>query len=628
MTLITLDRIERRFGDVEVLTRASMRVDEGDRIGVVGGNGTGKTTLIRILAGVDDADRGTRTARRHLRIAYAKQIPELGSGTTVLSFVERGDGEFQELENRVRALEHGLAKTPGDERLLAEYGELQGAFEAGGGYSREHLCRKVLGGVGFAEEDWQKDVSVLSGGERSRLVLASMMTAPAELLILDEPTNHLDIQGIDFVENHIARYVGAVVVISHDRHFLDAVARRIVEVEGGTTAAYKGNYSAYREQRDQQIIAEARVYKNQQEFIDKEMEYIRRNMAGRMSTQAKGRLKKLQRLQFLAAPRRDTRHMKLEFVGGRGLAGQTMLEAEDVTLTVPGGRELVRGASFRLLHGETVGMIGRNGTGKSTMMMTLAGLREPQGGKIVRAYGVKVGYFSQQVSDLPQAVTALEAMRELEPQATEKELRDHLALFLITGDQAEEMVANLSGGQKQRLSLARLVRSDYDLLCLDEPTNHLDIQGREALQEALSGYPGAILMITHDRHLLERATDRVLLIEDGRVRSFDGGLSQCLEALAAERSQRRSAEGRTKRPSRESAGRKNQAAAGKIRNPMMFQRLEEEIFSLEEELEVLREEMTKEENYRDAERMRGLQERESELQKQLADGYARWENWS
>jgi len=651
VTLINLEHIERRFGDVDVLTGASLRVEAGDRIGVVGGNGTGKTTLVRILAGVDEPDRGARTVARDLRIAYAEQAPTLAAGTTVLQFVERGDGEFQELERRVRALEAALAEKPGDERLLETYGHLQGKFEAGGGYERAHLCPRVLGGIGFPEADWQKDVSVLSGGEQSRLLLAALMTAPADLLVLDEPTNHLDLEGIEFVESHIERHPGAVVVVSHDRHFLDAVARHIVEVEDGVAARYKGNYSAYRSQRDQRLLAEARAFKNQQAFIDKEMEYIRRNMAGRMSAQAKGRLKKLQRLQVLQAPGRQAAGMHLRFTGGRGLSGQTMIEAEGLTLRVPGGRVLLDSADFKLLHGETVGLLGRNGSGKSTLIRTVAGLRRPDGGELRIAHGVEIGYFSQQVSDLPKHVTVLDALRELDPSATEKEMRGHLALFLFCGDEVEARVDDLSGGEKQRLSLARLTRSQFDLLCLDEPTNHLDIPAREGLEQALRAYPGAVLLITHDRQLLETATDRILHLENARLRRFDGGLGQCLRTLAAERQRPRVAQAGAQRggvarggATRGGTGRGGAAPAksdgtpaadgkkpgdpGKIRNPLMFQKLEEEIFDLEDRLARLRDDMTKEANYLDHERMKRLKAEEAELDGLLAVAYERWENWS
>ncbi|MBK8979693.1 MAG: ABC-F family ATP-binding cassette domain-containing protein [Planctomycetes bacterium] len=640
MTLATLHEIVRRFGDQDVLTGATLRVDEGERIGVVGDNGSGKTTLIRILAGVDEPDGGTRSLRKNLRIAYAEQIPEFEPGTTVRELVQRGDGSFDELGAQVAELERRLAERPDDERLLRDYGELQGAFEAGGGYDRDHLCERVLDGIGFRGADVDKDVAVLSGGETSRTLLASLMTAPADLLILDEPTNHLDLDGIAFVEDFVQRYPGAVVTVSHDRRFLDAVAKRIVEVTDGVTVSFRGNWTAWRKQKDERLLAEARAFKNQQAFIEKELDYVRRNMGSRMSRQAKGRLKKLARLEIVSRPKGPRAQLRLQFGDrAKGLRGQTMVEAEGLRIRI-GSRVLLEDGAFRIDFGDTVALVGRNGCGKTTLLQTIAGSRRADGGVIRFAHGLRVGQFSQEVTDLPHGVTVLEALRAVDLEATEKQLRDHLALFLFTGDEVEAQVDGLSGGEKQRLSLARLTRSHHDVLLLDEPTNHLDVDGREGLEQALRAFPGCVLLITHDRELLANVCDRVLYLEDRRLRTFDGGLEECMRRIAEERQAARAAEQAAKERAREqrrleeeraAASRVEPATAGKpqaIRNPVRFQQLEEEIIGLEEQLEVLRADMAREENYRDAERLRSLQARERDVQERLATAYERWENWS
>ena len=260
--VISLSQIERRFGDNLVLSGASLRVEPKARIGMIGDNGAGKTTLIKILAGVDEADRGVRQVRKGLVIAYGAQIPQMPAGTAIIDFVRVGNGAFEQLAAQLAALEKTLATAPHDAYALDEYGHLQAVFEAGGGYQRQNLCERVLTGIGFPPDTWTRDVSVLSGGEKSRVALAALMTTPADLLILDEPTNHLDLQGIEFLEGFVQRHPGAVLVVSHDRAFLDATCKEIVEVEGGTATTYPGNYSAFAQQRDHELLAQARTYKD------------------------------------------------------------------------------------------------------------------------------------------------------------------------------------------------------------------------------------------------------------------------------------------------------------------------------------------------------------------------------
>ncbi|MFO1053619.1 MAG: ABC-F family ATP-binding cassette domain-containing protein [Planctomycetota bacterium] len=629
MTLVSLERIERRFGDVEVLSGASLRVDEGERIGIIGDNGSGKTTLIRILAGVDEADRGLRNTRRELRISYAEQVPRLDAGTTVRDWVLRGDGSFDALEARIRALEHDLATHPGDERILAEYGDLQVRFEAGGGLDRTHVCERVMTGLGFDESSWQKDVSVLSGGERSRVVLSALMTMPADLLILDEPTNHLDLEGIEFVEDYVTRFPGAVVVISHDRRFLDAVATRIVEVEDGETSSYKGNYTAFRRQKELQLLSEARAYEKQQAFVEKEMDYIRRNMAGRMSRQAKGRLKRLTRVQILSRPKRGKRAMRVAFGEEvRGQVGQTMIEAFGVTLEI-GGRKLLDRADFKVLFGEVVALVGRNGAGKSTLLRAIAGHRAPDAGRFERARGLRIASFSQEVTDLPHGITVLAALRQVDPDAEDRELRDHLGLFMFSGDDGELLVDGLSGGEKQRLALARMTRAQYDLLLLDEPTNHLDVAGCESLERSIAEFPGTIVLVTHDRELLASAASRVLWLTDRKVRSLDGGLDAWSTAVAEQRARDKEAQAKAKAASAQPVDAKAAIARNdRVRNPMMFERLEAQIMELESELESVRGAMVLEDNYRSADKLMKLQAREKEIQASLVEAYQRWENWN
>ena len=449
----------------------------------------------------------------------------------------------------------------------------------------------MLSGIGFPEGDLHKDVSVLSGGEKSRVQLAILMTTPADLLVLDEPTNHLDLQGIEFVEDFVRRYPGAVVVVSHDRRFLDGVADAIVEVSDGVATRYKGNFSAYRKQRDQALLALQRQHKNQAEFVAKEMDFIRRNIAGQKTAQAKGRLKRLQRLQLIGKPRGKRAQMKLTFgQTTRGQQGQAAIEAEGLRVSA-GDKRLIEGGAFRVWFGEVTALLGRNGAGKTTLLRVLARDGAPSGGA----------------------------------------LRDHLAMFLFVGDEVEKPVGDLSGGEKQRLALARMTRAQFDLLCMDEPTNHLDVAGTEGLEQALKEFPGTVVLITHDRQLVEEVADRVLWVEGGAVRTFDQGLEQCQRVLAEERSAARAAETAKKERAAEAAAERSQPKlardTGKIRNPLMFERLEQRIMELEGEIEAAQAAMLEPENYASAQKMQTLQADEARLKAELSEAYEQWENW-
>ena len=355
---------------------------------------------------------------------------------------------------------------------------------------------------------------------RSRVPCSS----PAELLVLDEPTNHLDLEGIAFLEQTLAERRGAFVVVSHDRRFLDTVCTSIVEVEAARVTRYPGNYSAFREQQDRELKTALREYAKQQDFVQKEMAYIRKHMGSRWTAQAKGRLKRLSRVQLLAKPKTSQARMKLDLGGAKGLSGQCVLEAEGLAMRFDGQSEpLWEGLDLRVFHGDRVCLLGRNGTGKTTLLAALAGRIQVKAGRIERAKLLRIGFFSQQMEDLPTSGTVLSSFMALVPQWTEGECRDHLALFVFRGDDVEKEVATLSGGEKRRLCLARLIVQPFDICFFDEPTNHLDIATREALEDALANYSGTIVVVSHDRWFVSRVVQQIFELRgDGIVRPQRG----------------------------------------------------------------------------------------------------------
>lgn len=627
MTLVSLHRVERRFAETPVFSGVSIRIGEGDHLGIVGDNGEGKTTLLRVILGIDPPDAGERTARRDLRLAWTEQIPDLPPELTALDAVRAAFGDLEEIERKLSELERSLETDPEDRALLSRHGRLLELFEAGGGWDRERLAERALDGLGFSSGDRESRVGELSGGQKVRLSLARALLRPVDLLALDEPTNHLDLGGIAFLENTLSNRRGAFLVISHDRRFLDRVCGGILEVESGAVRRFKGGYEAYRRQKRLRLETELREFRKQEEFIAKEMDFIRRSMGGQRTKEAKGRLKRLQRLERIAKPLERSRRMAMRLGPAKGLRGQTVLEGEDLAFAFPGESLLFSGISLRIQFGERIGLVGRNGVGKSTLLRILEGARSPVQGRVERAKNLRIVRFDQEMRDLPAEGTVLSAISPLLAGGTEGEWRSHLARFLFCGDDVDKKIEHLSGGEKRRLHLARFVLEPADLLLLDEPTNHLDISTREVLEECIRGYEGTVVAVSHDRWFLEECIDRILELTPEGVVEHRGGLEE-MERLLKEK---RARTGRKETP-RNPPGSGNRSSTGrgegtKIRNPWAFAKLEEEIIVLEEEAAGLDALLASEGIWKEPERLKEIRARKEEIGRILSDLYERWENW-
>jgi ATP-binding cassette subfamily F protein 3 len=633
LTLISLSRIERSHGDRIIFSEASLRIDETDHIGVVGDNGEGKTTLFRVITGEDPPDHGARSARKDLNIAGTAQIPIFPPGQTVLQALQSSFADLEALEIELRRLEEQMESNPEDHRLMRRYEACSQAFEAGGGWKREQLANRALQGLGFPEKDRVQDASTLSGGQKVRLELARCLLRPVHLLMLDEPTNHLDLMGIRFLEEHLKNHRGAFVVISHDRTFLDRVADSIVEVDSGKVTRFPGNYSAYRQQKDLGLKTALRDFKKQEDFITKEMDFIRRHMGSRRTAEAKGRLKRLERLKRLAPPPGDNRSMGLQFGAAKGLEGQTVLEVENLGFGYDKQTPLFEGVSFRIQHGEHVGIVGRNGIGKSSLLSLIAGKMSPDSGKIEKAKKLRISWFRQEMEDLPTVGTVLEALHILMPDWTEGQCRSHLARFLFFEEDISKSVEILSGGEKRRLALARLVTQPVDILLLDEPTNHLDISSREALEDALASFNGTVVMVSHDRWFLNTLSARILELQPDGVtphRNFDAfeeATQRNRKAATRQKNENKASRMDSPPLPREGSSSTAPKKEGKIRNPWAFQKLEEKIFELEGQMETLQKEWDDPELWKNAEKMKSLQKKKAELEQTLQEHYERWENW-
>ncbi len=630
MTLVLLEKAARRFGDVTVLEGADLQVERGDRIGVVGANGSGKTTLLRLVAGWDRPDEGTRRAARNLRIAFLRQVPRFEEGTTLRRAALAGSQGVAALEGRLEEIHQALAEDPSNKALQAELARVQERFEALGGHTLPHRVEQVLGGLGFPTADLDRPVEDLSGGEKARVQLASVLLAEADLLLLDEPTNHLDLEGIQFLEGLLNSGNFTFLVVSHDRAFLDSVARSILEVGGGRLKRWKGNYSEYVRAREREEAFRLKEWKKQQEFKAKQEDFYRRYHYGQRSREAKGRLKRLARMEPLEKPPgRKERGPKVRLRAGEGpRKGLEVLRAEEMTVGVGEGKVLLEGVDLRVGAGERVGIVGPNGAGKTTLLQVLAGRRRPFSGTLERHPQARVGWFDQELRGLLPGRTVFQTLRDAAgPGPDDEDLRAHLALFLFGKDQVDQLVENLSGGEARRLLLAVLTWNPAGLLFLDEPTNHLDIQAREALEEALLTFGGTLLFVYHDRYFLDRVATQVWFLEPPRLLAFPGGWREA-DALRRE-SKASGAGGKDSREGKEKQKRgkppREKSRQGKKINLFKLERLEEKIFGLEEEKEALEASLGDPRVYKNPEESRRVRNRLEEIGAELEDLYREWE---
>jgi ATP-binding cassette subfamily F protein 3 len=525
--LFRLSEVHKSYGVQDVLRGTSLQVNPGEHVGLVGRNGAGKSTIFRLVRGEESADRGDVVRARGVRLGLLDQHVHFKPGSTVHESALAAFGRLQQIEHEMHELEHRMAEAGDDlEKVLERYSDLQHEFEHEGGFEYAARAEAILQGLGFDREMWSLETEKLSGGQQNRLGLACLLLAQPDVLLLDEPTNHLDVNAVEWLEEFLQGYEAAYVIVSHDRYFLDRCCRRIIELENGRAASYTGNYSDYLVEREERREAQQRAYDNQQQLIAKTEEFIRRNLAGQKTKQAKSRRKMLEKLERLDAVRRDqsSGDFRLQAIER---TGNHVLTVTDLAVGYP-EKHLAGDISFILRRGECLGIIGPNGSGKTTFLKTILNKLPPLAGELRWGTKVQIGYYAQQLDDLDDRNEIIMELRRVAPSsATAGELRSFLAKFLFTGDDVYKHVRDLSGGEKGRLALAKLIYSRVNVLVLDEPTNHLDIPSREALEEALSAYEGTIVTISHDRYFLDRVATQILALDGlGGAEHYDGDYTE------------------------------------------------------------------------------------------------------
>jgi ATP-binding cassette subfamily F protein 3 len=532
--LYRFDRVRKSYGPKEVLRDVTWQHNPGEKVGLVGRNGAGKTTLLRLALGREEPDAGEVIRANAVRISTVEQALEADLSETLHDYTAGAFAHLHSVEAEMRRLEHAMADGQDSAALHDRYDALTHRFENEGGYDMVAEVDKALSGLGFEKGDFGRPLGELSGGQKNRAMLARAILSSPDVLLLDEPTNHLDFQAVEFLEEYLARSRSAYLVVTHDRRFLDRVASEIVDLENGHLTDYSGGYSAYRRQKAERVLTATRAFEKQQEFIEKEQEYIRRNIAGVNSRQAKGRRTRLARVDRLERPVEDATSVGFRFDAAR-IGGRTFLRAKNLDAGYAPGTPIVRGVSFELLRGERLALLGENGSGKTTLAKTLAGRLAPLAGTVEPGHDVSIGYYDQELTDLDPRRRVIDAVWDEHPGETEQAMRSYLARFAFREDEVFAPIAGLSGGEKGRLTLAVVMRQRHNLLLLDEPTNHLDLDSREELEESLEDFPGSIVFVSHDRAFIDRLATRVLDLRGGRAMLLDGNYTDTADARAERR---------------------------------------------------------------------------------------------
>jgi ATP-binding cassette subfamily F protein 3 len=530
--LVQAADVDFGYPGTDIFSGLTLQVNPGDRIGLVGPNGCGKSTLLRLFAGKLQPDRGQIARARGVSIEYMQQSQEFAGEGPIFEALLKPFAELLAMHAEIEQLSHALT----DEKSLERYGVLQDLYEKHGGYTLESRIKTLAHDLGFTDADLQRSVDTLSGGERGRLELAKTLLAEPDLLLLDEPTNHLDVEATEHLEERLREWPKAFVLVSHDRYFLRAVCKTIVEVEDGDAVVFTGGYDKYlaeREERHERLNA---AFERQQAEIAKTEDFIRRNIAGQKTKQAKSRRKMLEKVERLARVQDEFRaagQIGLRFSVGDHTGGKEAIKAEKLSVGYPDAPPLLSEIDLIVYRGDRVGFVGPNGCGKSTLLKTLIGRLDAVSGSVARGHEVRIGYFDQKLSDLDDDRSLIDEIRQVRGDWNEDVVRNFLGRFRFTGEDGFRKVKGLSGGERNRLSLAKMMLRPRNLLALDEPTNHLDIPAREVLEEALEDYQGTVLVVSHDRWFLDRIVNRVVHLEGGKIDQHAGNYSDWRARVSA-----------------------------------------------------------------------------------------------
>lgn len=646
MIVLSANNLTKTYGTDVIIEKASFHLNDGDKVGIIGRNGAGKTTLLNMLTGQLSCDEGEFFVSQNTRIGYLKQRDNFNSERTVMEEIEGIFSGLANLEEEITRLSDEVAANPHDMRRIEKLDELQHRFDREGGYTYKSEIIGILNSMAFGESFYNKKISSLSGGERTRLALAALLLEKPDILLLDEPTNHLDIGTLKWLEQYLSAYKGTVMIVSHDRYFLDQTVNRIFEVENHKVYCYEGKYSDYAAQKKLRRETELRAYNNQQREIARQEEMIRRmkqHGTEHLAKRAASREKRLDMIERLERPESEMGKMKIHF-RQNFQSGSDVILAEDLEKYFGWGqnrRELFRNVNLDIKRGERICIVGPNGVGKTTLLRVILGELPPTAGYLKIGHNVAFGYYDQGQLLLNDSNTVLEELKDSYRLYTDTEMRSILGRFLFQGDEVFLPVGSLSGGEKARLSLLKLMLSGANTLILDEPTNHLDIESKEVFEEALLEFPGTVIVVSHDRYFLQRIPTRILeLTHDGAVEylgKYDYYLEKKAQGISGKKYLNRMQEenAHTDSAADKNAGIETLSAAEQRRlnkereaeerrRARQSEKLEQEISELEEKIAEIEQEICKPENMTDYELLGSLSKQREEAQERLSAAYDEW----
>ncbi|APH06554.1 ATP-binding cassette domain-containing protein [Bacillus weihaiensis] len=642
MILLQINQLSKFFGADPILSNIKLEVQTRDKIAIVGRNGAGKSTLLKIIAGKMSYDSGDIMKPKDVTIGYLAQDTGLESDLSiwdemnlVFNHLKKMEATMRDLENKMSTIDHSVDAHQFDQ-LLKEYDHLQVEFKEQGGYQYEADIRSVLHGLGFSQFDPTTKISSLSGGQKTRLALGKLLLTSPDLLILDEPTNHLDIETLSWLEQYLQGYDGSILIVSHDRYFLDKIVTQVYEISRNTSTKFIGNYSHYLKIKAENYEKDVKTFEKQQEEVAKLKDFIQRNLARASTTKlAQSRRKKLEKMDLMQKPLGDEKSASFAFDIARQ-SGNDVLKAKDIAVSYDGKTPVVSNISFSISRGDSIALVGPNGIGKSTLLKSIVEKLDALSGTFSLGSHVQIGYYDQQQADLTSNKRVLDELWDEYPNKTEKEIRTILGNFLFSGDDVLKPVSTLSGGEKARLALSKLMLQQANFLILDEPTNHLDLDSKEILENALIDYPGTILFVSHDRYFINRIATKVFELSREEVTEYLGDYDYYLtkkeEQLEHERldqlansANSNQAVAPTQSEGKLSYQQEKEQKKLERQKQRRIEEIETEITEIEEKLEKNEELLCDPDVYQDHEKVQAINEENDTFHQKLEDLMSEWE---